>query len=75
MKVVVPTNDNSKASALVLPSLIEGSTTPLTKDNSVGLNLRVDPADANSVTFKLQVLVLNGSEKVRDYVNWKRDIE
>ena len=73
MKVVgYPTTEKPKGH-LVLPLMVEGSMTPLTKDNSVGLSLRIEPTNANSVTFKMQILVLTGGETVRDCVNWYRD--
>ena len=76
MKVVLPNNDFKKAGKSELLPLTPKESTILTKENSAGLQLAVNPSDVdNSPKFKKQVLILTGSEDVRTVLTWCRDVK
>ena len=70
MKVAL-SNDRPKKKPL-LP-LIPEEDEELDSSNSVSYNLRVDPTNTNSPTFKKHVRVLRGGESVRACLQWSRD--
>lgn len=57
----------------LLPLVPDKTIENLNKDNSVTYNLRTNPGDANSPTYKATIRVLEGSESVRLILQWKRD--
>ena len=68
---VVPSNKRSKKQPL-LP-LVPEATEEMDSSNSVSYNLRVDPSNNDSPTFKKHVRVLEGGESVRSCLQWCRD--
>jgi DTW domain-containing protein YfiP len=46
-----------------------------TKENSVTFKLRTNPTENGSPTYEKAILVLDGSESVRDAIAWYQDLE
>ena len=70
---VAPSNDRPKKKPL-LP-LIPEDDDDMDSGNSVSYNLRVDPTNTDSPTYKKCVRVLAGGESVRACIQWSRDCE
>ena len=68
---VAPSNDQPKKKPL-LP-LIPEEDEELDSSNSVSYNLRVDPTNTDSPTFKEHVRVLRGGESIRACLQWSQD--
>ena len=69
MKVVVPKYSNHGSGKETLLPLIPKEA-PLNKENSVTIELRTNPADANSAKLKITMRVLRGDEDLRSMVQW-----
>ena len=77
MKVVLTGNEGKfrgSKNAALLP-LVPEETIPLTKENSVGLLLSTNPANADAPKYKKQVRILKGEgEDVRTIIDWHSDV-
>ena len=54
----------------ILPFILEDSTMPLNRDNSVTFDLRIDPADAASPTVRYALRKITGAENAREVITW-----
>ena len=73
MKVVVPKyNHHGSGKETLLPLIPKEA--PLNKENSVTIELRTNPADANSAKLKITMRVLRGDEDLRSMVQWYEDL-
>jgi hypothetical protein len=57
----------------VLLPLLPEEKQMLTKDNSISVDIRTTPADADSPKYKISVRVLSGHEAVRSVIQWRKD--
>ena len=73
MKVVVPKYSSHGSGKETLLPLIPKEA-PLNKENSVTIELRTNPADANSAKLKITMRVLRGDEDLRSMVQWYEDL-
>jgi hypothetical protein len=60
--------------APLLPLLPTDKVDDLTKQNSATFQLRTDPADADSPTFKISARILQGDEALRVILRWKMSL-
>ena len=73
MKVVVPKyNHHGGGKETILP--LNPKEAPLNKENSVSIELRSNPADANSAKLKVTMRVLRGDEDLRSMIQWHMDL-
>ena len=72
MKIAPPTKDFGSKRAPLLP-LVPEDGAEMNSTNSVSYSLRVNPADADSPTYKKYVRVLTGNESVRAVLSWVTD--
>ncbi len=68
---IAPTVTNPKKAHL-LP-LVPEPADKKTADNSIQYQLRTQPTDADSPTYKLSILILKGGETVRAILKWMED--
>jgi hypothetical protein len=54
----------------ILPFIVEDSTMPLNRDNSVTFDLRIDPADVASPTVRYALRKITGVENTREVITW-----
>ena len=73
---IAPTvkNDNYVGKKALLP-LVPEDEHPLTKDNSVNLELRTVPTDNTSAKIKVSCRLLRGDEDLRSMIKWLDDVE
>ncbi len=69
MKPIQPFQSNKQP---LLPLLPEDKQ-ELTKDNSISVDIRTRPADADSPKYKMSVRILCGHEAVRSVLLWRQD--
>ena len=67
-------NDNYVGKKAILP-LVPEDEHPLTKDNSVNLELRTVPTDNTSAKIKVSCRLLRGDEDLRSMIKWLDDVE
>ena len=61
--------------SLILPFVQEDpEVSKLTKDNSVTLELKVDPADADLAKVKYNIRIVSGTETPREIIHWVNDL-
>ena len=72
MKLALPENTQSTKKEVILPFVPKDN--PLTKTNSVNIDLLSNPADPTSTKVKVAVRVLDGNADVRTAIEWHRDL-
>ena len=66
-------NDHPKKKPLL--SLVPEDDVPLTRENSIQLELKTNPTEDASPKYKMSMRILEGSEDVRTILRWRRDLE
>ena len=59
----------------VLLSLTDDKEEPLTKHNARSFDVKFNPGDANSATYKMSVRILDGTENLRQTLKWAKDVQ
>jgi hypothetical protein len=73
MKIVPPKQSPTPTKKNPLLPLVPDPLDEMKSENSVSFNLRTDPTDRNSSTYKKYVRVLSGSETIRTILKWAED--
>jgi hypothetical protein len=72
MKIAPNAASSFTKKAHVLP-LVPEKDAKKTQDNSVVFQLRIDPGELTSPTYKMAILILRGDESVRSILKWMED--
>ena len=75
MKVNLPKDNGFQKKTPILTLVDDESSCRLTKANAVSFDLKVDPDEENSASFKTMVRVLEGNETVRQLLRWQQDVD
>ena len=75
MKVVPPKSNTVSTKAALLPLMEDTEQYKLDKANSVSYELRTQPGDNNSPTYKYLIRVLEGTESIRQVLKWRKDVD
>ena len=75
MKVAPPKSNTVSTKAALLPSMEDSEQYKLNKSNSVSYELRTQPGDVNSPTYKYLIRVLEGTESIRQVLKWRKDVD
>ena len=75
MKIAASSGKPSRKVELIIPLIEdEKETNKLTKSNSVTWEVRTEPTNNDSPTYKLNVRMLEGDEPVRQQLLWRMDV-
>ena len=74
MKINVPKTGDFQKKTPILTLVDDTSTYSVNKANAVSFDLKVNPADAASSTYKQMFRILTGSETIRQILRWKSNV-
>jgi len=76
MKVATPKSDGPQKKAEPILTLVDDeSSYELTKANSASWDVKVNPGEADSASYKLIVRILEGDENMRQLLRWRTDLK
>ena len=70
---IAPTKHSSSTKKDPLLPLVPDPLDEMRTENSVSYNVRADPTDRDSSTYKKYVRILSGSESIRTILKWAED--
>ena len=72
---IAPTKYNPMEKKNPLLPLVPDKEPSMTKSNSISFDLKVNPADADSSTYRSNARILDGTESIRAILKWSVDLE
>ena len=74
MKLNAPKTGDFQKKSPILTLVNNTSTYSVNKANAVSFDLKVNPTDADSSTYKQMFCILTGSETIRQILRWKSNV-
>ena len=74
MKINAPKTGDFQKKTPILTLVNNRSTHSVNRANAVSFDLKVNPAEADSSTYKQMFCILTGSETIRQILRWKSNV-